>query len=101
MTENGTTPSIRSARVLIIGLVAVIVVLGLALVALAIGRPAGPAEVAADVNVLANSSNECVQCHSRETPGIVEQYGHSSMAAAEGSCRLQHREPDTGQQSPY
>lgn len=80
-----------SVRVLIIGLVAVILVMGLGLLALTIGRTAGPAvEEAERVNALANSDNDCVVCHRRTTPGIVEQYGHSTMAAAEVSCEDCH-----------
>ncbi len=83
---------IRSARLLVIGLVAVILVLGLALIVLAIGRSAAPAATggAARVDALANSSDECVVCHRRTTPGIVQQYGHSSMAAAEVRCQDCH-----------
>jgi hypothetical protein len=76
-------------RVLIIGLVAVIVVLGLALVIMAIGQPAVPVETER-VDALTGSKDECVVCHRRSTPGIVEQYGHSSMAGAEVSCRDCH-----------
>jgi len=89
MTEETKQPA-GSLRLLIIGLVAVIVVLGLALVIMAIGQtgfaaPEGP------VNALANSNDECVTCHKRTTPGIVEQYGHSTMASAEVSCRDCHQ----------
>ena len=80
---------LRSARLLIIGLVAVIVVLGLALIVLAISRGASRAE-AQRIDVLADSTDECVVCHRRTTPGIVEQFGHSSMAAAEVTCRNCH-----------
>ena len=58
MIESEDKPPLRSARVLIIGLVSVIVVLGLALVGLAIVRPAMPAEKPPDANALANSTNE-------------------------------------------
>ncbi len=79
----------RSARVLIFGLVAVIVILGGALIVMAIGRSGTP--VAAEkVDALANSDNECVICHRRTTPGIVEQYGHSTMAEAEVACQQCH-----------
>jgi len=81
--------SIGPARVLIIGLVAVLVVLGLALVGLAIGQPAVPVETKR-ADALVNSDDECVVCHRRTTPGIVEQYGHSTMAAAEVGCRDCH-----------
>jgi hypothetical protein len=79
----------RSARVLIIGLVAVIITLGGALIMMAIQRAGSPSGVER-VNVLANSNDECVVCHQRTTPGIVEQYGHSTMAAAEVNCRECH-----------
>lgn len=78
-----------AVRVLIIGLVAVIIVLGFALIAQVISRPAAPAE-AGRVNALENSRDECVVCHRRTTPGIVEQYGNSTMAAAEVACRDCH-----------
>jgi hydroxylamine dehydrogenase len=81
--------SIGRARVLIIGLVAVLVVLGLALVVMAIGQPATPVETER-VDALAESDDECVVCHRRTTPGIVEQYGRSTMAAAEVACRDCH-----------
>jgi hypothetical protein len=81
---------LRSTRVLIIGLVAVIVVLGLALIMLTVGQSATPTAESERVNVLADSNNECVVCHKRTTPGIVEQYGHSTMAGAEVSCQDCH-----------
>jgi hydroxylamine dehydrogenase len=80
----------RSARVLIIGLIAVIVVLGLALVILAIVQPTVPVQTEG-IDALANSKDECVVCHRRTTPGIVEQYGLSTMAAAEVTCRDCHQ----------
>ena len=79
----------RASRMLIVGLVAVVLVLGIALMALTIGRAALPAEQAR-VNALARSNNECVTCHRKETPGIVEQYGHSAMAAGEVKCEDCH-----------
>jgi hypothetical protein len=75
---------------LIIGLVAVAVVLGLALVSLTIVRSSAVDTEPEKVNVLADSKDECVVCHSRTTPGIVDQYGHSTMAAAEVSCQDCH-----------
>ena len=89
MTEQDRQPGIHSFRVLIIGLIAVIVVLGLALVIQAIGRSAVPAEERR-IDALANSLDECVDCHRDETPGIVQQFGHSTMAAAEVTCRDCH-----------
>jgi hydroxylamine dehydrogenase len=81
---------VGTTRVLIIGLVAVIVVLGLALVILAIVQPAIPVRTEA-IDALAHSKDECVVCHRRTTPGIVEQYGLSTMAAAEVTCRDCHQ----------
>ncbi|MCA9921933.1 MAG: hypothetical protein KC421_06170, partial [Anaerolineales bacterium] len=80
----------NSLRLLILGLVAVIIVVGLTLVILSITQPDAAAESNEPVNVLANSDNECVVCHSKNTPGIVDQYGHSTMAAAEVICQDCH-----------
>jgi hydroxylamine dehydrogenase len=65
-------------------------VLGFALVVMAIGKPAiPPAEQPTDA--LADSTDECVVCHRRTTPGIVEQFGHSTMAAAKVVCEDCHQ----------
>jgi hypothetical protein len=74
---------------LIIGLVVVILVLGSALIILAIGRSGAPA-TSERVDALENSDNECVVCHRRTTPGIVQQYGVSTMAMAEVDCQECH-----------
>jgi hydroxylamine dehydrogenase len=76
----------RSARVLIIGLLVVLIVPGVALILAAITNANAPAAEGRRENVLVNSTDGCVQCHSNSTPGIVEQYGHSSMAAANVTC---------------
>jgi hypothetical protein len=81
--------SLQTVRLLVLGLVVVIIVLGLALVVMVIGTSRF-SPVAERVNVLAGSSDECVECHTNTTPGIVEQYGHSTMAAAEVACRDCH-----------
>ena len=81
--------SLNSLRVAIIGLVAVIFVLGAAFIVLVINH-AGAKVNLEQVNVLANSSDECVRCHRNATPGIVDQFGHSSMAAADVTCRNCH-----------
>ncbi|MCB0193033.1 MAG: nitrate reductase [Anaerolineae bacterium] len=89
MSQNSN--AFRSTRILIIGLVAVIVVLGFAFTAALIGQNAAPPTAEAErVNVLVDSDNECVACHENTTPGIVEQYGHSTMAAAEVTCQDCH-----------
>ena len=88
--EKNTQNLWRSSRLLVIGLVGVIIVLGLGLVVMAINQAAQPAASEGRVNALAQSNNECVVCHERTTPGIVQQYGHSSMAAAEVACQDCH-----------
>lgn len=86
MSEPKKTSGSRS---LIFGLVAVIIVLGLTLVAMSIGYSRTSVE-SEEINALANSNDDCVVCHNRTTPGIVEQYGHSTMAAAEVACQDCH-----------
>ena len=88
MSEQGSSRSPGSARVLIIALIAIIVVPGLALIMFAVNQSITPQE--GPVNVLANSDNTCVSCHRNTTPGIVEQYGHSTMAAANVTCQDCH-----------
>ena len=77
-------------RLLVAGLVVVVVVLGLAMLILAVGQSRTTAEQAEAVDALATSRDDCVVCHRQSTPGIVEQYGQSTMAAAEGGGRDCH-----------
>lgn len=77
-------------RAAIIGLVFLLVVLGVAFIIWAIGQAGTPVDLA-QVDVLANSSDECVTCHDEASPGIVEQFSHSTMAAAEVTCRDCHQ----------
>ncbi len=89
--DNKFNRLMRSSRLLIAGLVAVIIVLGFALVLMAVNRAAVRSAVETEpVNALAESTDECVVCHKRNTPGIIEQYGRSSMAAADVTCRDCH-----------
>ena len=95
MTEQNTSPPSRqgwfsAGRVLVLALVAVILVLGIILIVMAIGESDEAEEGTVRVNALANSDNECVECHERTTPGIVQQYGFSTMAAAEVDCEDCH-----------
>ena len=90
MSQNEPQSAVQSARLIIVSLVAVIIVVGLALVVMVIGRSGSSAAVEEEVNALANSDDDCVVCHTRTTPGIVDQYGHSTMAAAEVTCRDCH-----------
>ncbi len=87
--QDKSAGAIRTARLLIFGLVSVIIVLGSALIILAIGRSGSRVEPE-QVNALVDSTDECVKCHSRTTPGIVDQFGHSSMADANVTCRNCH-----------
>lgn len=87
---NTIKREMRGARVLVIGLVVVLVVLGLALIISLLSRPGVEATSARPVNALAQSPNECVVCHRKSTPGIVEQYGTSTMAAANVTCQNCH-----------
>ena len=87
MSES--TKSSWLPRALIYGLVVVVVVIGVTLIIMAIGSAGTPA-AGEEVNALANSNDECVVCHERTTPGIIQQYGHSTMAAAEVACQNCH-----------
>jgi nitrate/TMAO reductase-like tetraheme cytochrome c subunit len=80
----------RFPRLLVAGLVVVVAVLGLALLIMAVGQSRSTAAQVEAVDVLATSRDECVVCHRQSTPGIVEQYGQSTMASAEVSCRDCH-----------
>ncbi len=77
-------------RVLISATVATIVFVALAIVLAVAIRPSASVNAEEQENVLAQSDNECVQCHVDTSPGLVEQYGRSSMAAADVSCEDCH-----------
>jgi len=87
---NAVKNGIRTSRVLVISLVVVLVVLGLALIVWLLGRPAEVTGEREPVNALATSDDNCISCHRSTTPGIIEQYGVSSMAAAKVTCRDCH-----------
>jgi hydroxylamine dehydrogenase len=95
MSESESSESGSPLRLLIIGLVAVAIVIGLALVVLTVVNSSTADANEEKVNVLADNKDECVVCHRRTTPGIVDQYGHSTMAAAEVTCQDCH-EVDEG-----
>jgi len=78
----------------IIAGVAILILTGLGLVMLTINQ-AVLSQPGADepLDALATSQDDCVVCHRDETPGIVEQYTFSTMAAAEVSCRDCHQVP--------
>lgn len=85
----------QSLRVLIIGLTGTLIVLGLALIVTSLGQRSDLASPVEPVNALAASTDECVTCHRDTSPGIVVQYAHSTMAAAEVSCRDCHEVPES------
>ncbi|MBN1147054.1 MAG: hypothetical protein JXA78_07350 [Anaerolineales bacterium] len=89
---NGFRNLLGSARLLILGLIIAIVVLGVALIVMAIGSSGARVE-AERTNALAQSDDECVVCHQRTSPGIIEQYGSSSMARAGVACQQCHEVP--------
>ncbi len=82
----------RNQKVLISAVVATVVFVGLAIVLAVIFRPTVEAtnEHGQRENVLADSDNACVDCHEDTTPGIVQQYGMSTMAAADVECEACH-----------
>jgi hypothetical protein len=90
MSQEATSNSSSSFRLLILGIIAVLIVAGLTLVIMAVSRSGETVTSEERVNVLADSDDDCVVCHTRNSPGIVEQYGHSTMAAAEVTCRDCH-----------
>ena len=88
--ESKQTPQSLLPKLLVYGLVAVVVITGLILIlALATQKPAAQ-EKGEQVNVLATSDDACVKCHTTSSPGIVHQYGMSSMAEAKVSCKDCH-----------
>ncbi len=88
--ENVPQPSPRPiSRVFVVGVVGVLVILGLILV---IRLTAQPVVSSSNVrpDALATSNDRCVECHRNASPGIVQQYGHSTMAGAKVSCSNCH-----------
>lgn len=85
-SEVGTA---QIPRLLVLSLVAVIIVLGLILIIQTIGT-ASTLVAEERINASEGSRDDCVVCYSRTTPGIIEQYGHSTMAAAKVSCQDCH-----------
>ena len=79
----------RRGRVLVAGLVITAVTIALAVVVRSVGRSPDPVRPGA-VDALATSRDACVTCHRQSSPGIVEQYGHSTMAAAGVRCQDCH-----------
>ena len=90
MTQRtGSTGLLASARLVIIAILVVIIVPALAFLIAAIGQSiSGDPLERAPVSL--ESSGKCVGCHQNVTPGIIEQYSRSTMAAANVSCQDCH-----------
>lgn len=78
-------------RVALFAFLAVVMVMGAVLVVRLTGLPPSSTISGARVNVLTNSTDSCVSCHRKASPGIIEQFGHSSMAAAKVACTDCHQ----------
>ena len=81
----------RISRYWIAGFVIVFILIGFGLVFISIGQSVqSPTDSIEPIDALATSKDDCVTCHRDETPGIVQQFSFSTMAAAEVSCRDCH-----------
>lgn len=89
MQNSPQSFSRKIPRVLIVGLVGLLVLMGFILVFRLTSQPVVTDQVVRP-DALANSSDRCVVCHRQASPGIVEQYGHSTMAAAKVGCENCH-----------
>lgn len=91
MENHAPQQGLKSVRMLVIGLVSVLVIAALIFIVRLTTwpQPAGLA-AASKPDALATSSDRCVECHRKASPGIVEQFGHSTMAASKVGCRDCH-----------
>lgn len=79
------------SRWMIAGLVIFVLIIGILLVIFSVRQAVSPqGNEPEQVDALASSQDDCVTCHRDETPGIVQQYGYSTMAAAEVACQDCH-----------
>ena len=89
--ENPSKQTLQFSRIWIIGLVLVLAIIGIGLVLFSINISIlGQSQEMEARDALASSQDECVICHRDETPGIIQQFSYSTMAAAEVSCRDCH-----------
>ncbi len=75
---------------LVFGLASILILAGVIFIFRLTASPANPAAMEIRHNALENSTDSCVTCHEKSSPGIVVQYGASSMAAARVTCRDCH-----------
>jgi hydroxylamine dehydrogenase len=93
MAKDESRKSILSRYWIIAG-VGLLILVGFGLVMLAINQSVlSQNELGEPIDALATSQDDCVTCHRDETPGIVQQYSISTMAAAEVGCRDCHEVP--------
>ena len=88
--ENAPVPARKWPLTLVLGLVSVAILAGVILIFRLTAVPALPSARETRPDALADSSDSCVTCHRNASPGIVHQYGASSMAAAKVTCRDCH-----------
>jgi hydroxylamine dehydrogenase len=79
----------QTFRLLFIGVIVTTLIVGLALILLTFSRAGKPLDTS-QVNALKNSTDDCVTCHADVSPDIVQQFGYSTMAAADVTCRDCH-----------
>ncbi len=77
-------------RLLVYGLVSVLVLAGFILIIHLATYKAPMPDISTKTNVLSTSNDNCVTCHKQSSPGIIAQYGMSTMAEAKVSCRDCH-----------
>ncbi|MCU0522201.1 MAG: nitrate reductase [Anaerolineae bacterium] len=80
-------------RVASVSITVTFVVIGLGLLIASLAERETLAQPAPRVDALAESTDPCVKCHRRESPGIVAQYGTSDMAASGVGCMDCHGVP--------
>ncbi len=88
-TQNGI---FRSKRMFFFGLLALTAIFGITLLVVAACTSSTPSNTLDNndedgrMDWLADSLNPCVICHRVMTPGIVQQFSYSTMAAAGNTC---------------
>ncbi len=81
---------LKYARIVIASGVITLIILGILLIVQVVDSGSSSDSRSESQNVLANSDNRCVECHEKNTPGIVQQFGHSTKAAEGVTCQDCH-----------
>ena len=89
MENEPSSNRLRLPRALVIGLVGVLVLVGLILIFRLASLPASSTPTTS-IDALANSNDPCVACHRNASPGVIQEFGHSTMAAAKVTCENCH-----------